>query len=60
MNDYRKKYYIAFGQNLDALLKKHKTDVRFLHTMFFIPDKLTEVFLGRNNNFPSEFKNEFD
>lgn len=27
MNDYRKGYYIAFGENLDSLLKKHKTDV---------------------------------
>ncbi len=27
MDDYRKKYYIAFGENLEYLLKKHKTDV---------------------------------
>ena len=27
MNDFRKRYYIAFGENLDSLLKKYKKDV---------------------------------
>lgn len=36
------------------------SSVRCIHKMFFIPDKLTEVFLESKNHFNSEFKNEFE